>query len=176
MKAMNDHSNINVKLLLWIPGILLVIILLIVMLSRIDNRRKYVQFKSINEKLLNSEYPKRFEDLTKNFHPDDTSAIKLIYQNLSFIKEDFPEINFSEIYIKDTGSYHKITHEEYRNFSENLEEVRYLPQNLNNYIAYLDRNSKTDIDSLYKFTRDLRSLDLMMKTGQGYLLVRHWRK
>lgn len=173
---MNNNSiNISTKSLIWILAFFLVIALLIFTSHKIDNQKKYNQFRSLNEKLMNSEYPSRFDNLTKNFSVSDTSIIKLIQQTLSFLEEDIPEINHSEIYINDSNYYYRINNEQFYYEQKIVEKIRFLPQGVKTYIDYINSAGQTNVDSLYFKTKNNRNLDLMIKVGKGYLLVRHFR-
>jgi hypothetical protein len=170
----NNSIHISSKSLIWITGFILFIVLLIFLFDKIDNLKKYNQFRSLKENLLTSEYPARFEKMAKNFSADDTSGIKLIQQNLSFLEKDIPGINYSEFYIKDSNYYYKINNENY--YYNFLEKIQYLPQSIRTYIDYIDSTDHLNVDSLFSFTKNNSNLDLMIKVGSGYLFVRHIRK
>jgi hypothetical protein len=150
---------------------------MIIIFNKIDNHRKYNQFKSLKEKLIASEYPARFESLTKSFSVNDTSITKLIQQNLSFLEQDIPEINHSVIYIKDSNYFYKINNEQFYYKQKKLfEKIRFLPQSVQSNIDYLNSTDQLNIDSLYIFTKHNSNIDLMLKVGNGYLFVRHFRE
>jgi hypothetical protein len=173
---MSDKSNnISLKPFLWVVILILVVVILIIVLNRIDNIKKYNQYKALYESILNSEYPDRFEKLTSDFSINDTSLITSIKQNLEFLQKDIPEVDYSEIYINGLDCYYNISNYKYFNDPKLFSEIKYLPQNIKRFIDYLNKHESPSIDSLYSIVQNDSKLELVIKTGKGYLIVNYSR-
>jgi hypothetical protein len=171
---MNDSSmGISLKSILWIVILIGIIISLVAALNFIDNSKKYNQYKALNENVINSEYRDRFTNLIRVSSLRDSASI--IQQTLESLEEEIPMIDYSEIYLPDSGYYYKITDGRYADDSEIITKIVYLPNHIKKFIAYIDKNPKPGIDSLYSLIKDDSQLDIVFKVGKGYLYVRHSR-
>ena len=173
---MNNKSiTVSSRSILWLLVFAFVLVLLIILLNDIDNRKKFNQYKLLNDNIQNSEYIDRFSKQINSFSPTDTVLIEEIKQNLGLLEEDIKEIDYSEMYIKSTDRYYKITNRQnYRN-TKLVTEIKYLPKNISSFIQYLEQNPDPDIDSLYSINSSNTDLELMIKVGNGYLRVSHQR-
>ena len=168
--------NISLRSLLWFFALMLLIFLLIIIFSSIDSSKKYREFKSLNQKILASEYPDRLDSLLRKFSRTDTVLLKTIKDNLSLLEQDFPEVNYSEIYIKDSCCYYNITGYPDYHTSKLVDEIKFLQNDIKRYFLYLDQHPNPNIDSFYTLMTTDSNLELVFKLSNCYLRITVRRK
>jgi hypothetical protein len=174
---MDDKTvNISPKILIWTGISATIIIITILVLNNYDNRRKFKQFKGLDNIIVNSDYPKRLNSLTHNFFPNDTVRIKSIKEHLGLLNRDYDEIDYSEIIIKGDSLFHTIS--SFQNYRKNLliDNDIFLPKDVSNYIKYLDNNDKIDLKEKFLLTKDKYRIESMIKINDhSYLIIEQIR-
>lgn len=149
---------------------------MVVALNYVDNKKKHETYKSMNRSINDSDYITRFHSLLDSFSINDSINHKSIKKTLRILEDDFAEIDYSEIYIKNNNNgFYRITSNYSSRYDNLTTELDFVKQEINKFIIYLDNNPNPDIDSLFSISSPSKNLTLMIKINNGYLLLRNYR-
>lgn len=173
----NNTVNIGSRAILWIVLSAVMVVLGIVLLNTLDQRRKFHQYRDLYQSVLTSNYPERFSGLLDSFNSSDTVKLKSIKENLGMLQRDFDEIYYSEIIIKSDSLFYIITNTQNYSRSRLVSGEMYLEKNKEKYVEYLDSTDQVDLHTLLELSDDPLNMDIVLKiTDNSYLFLKYYRK
>ena len=173
----NNTVNIGSRAILWIVLSAVMVVLVIVLLNTLDQRRKFHQYRDLYQSVLTSDYPERFSGLLDSFNSSDTVKLRSIKENLGMLQRDFDEIYYSEIIIKSDSLFYIITNTQNYSRSRLVSGEMYLEKNKEKYVEYLDSTDQVDLHTLLELSDDPLNMDIVLKiTDNSYLFLKYYRK
>lgn len=153
--------QIKSKVIIWFSVSIIFFVAIMIGLNKLDDRRKYKQFKSLNEEILASEYPERLAGLFKAFAKSDSSASIKIRETLTQLKSEFKDISDCKIFLSDSSTFLEF------NCDEWYTEMKYLPKNIETLKIFLDKQNNVDLEQLFELVQSdkkyvIRLLKLIM--------------
>ena len=175
---MDDKTiNLSSRTIIWLIASAALIVFLLFFLNDYDNKRKFNQFKYLNELIVNSDYPERFIGLVEDFRYQDTNKIKIIKENLGLLNRDYKKIHYSMILINIDSVFYKITSTQIYSKKNLISKEKYLSKCTNKYISILDSGKQTDLRKLFELTSDGSNIETIIQlTENSYLVVRQYRR
>lgn len=182
----NENSiQLKTRTIIWTVAVILLFVIAIICLNSFDNKRKFTQFKSINETVNTSEYPARLANLLEAFSKDDSLVPIKIQETLSQMENEFENISSCELYLPDSNAYIEFCanyndNDNSLNFSKKefkrFREVHYLPKEITILKDCIDKQSNVDLEVLFSAVKkDKKFIYTVIKVGNGYLFVMETR-
>lgn len=173
---MSENPNeelmiVDRKLIIWAGSVIALFVLTVFLMMKVDDWRKYRQFKKIKTELSQSDRTDRIRLNLENFNPKDTAELNIISYELWLLTNDFDLIDDAKVIMATDSGYVEIA-SNYGLVKRDILVVRpQLPRNTERAIKFYQENgAEIEADALYNILDRKARLVVVVMIGENAFL------